>query len=243
MAKKGGAPTKSEVLTQISKDTGLSRKQVGGVFDSLGGVIKKSLQERRSVHDPGTVEAEGRQEARHEGTRRGEPVHRREDDVQGQAREQEGSRAAVEDPQVDGQFIRRLSARAARYALQLRFSHIDPENATRSSGSLLFLSARVRMKSDGLRADRAAGRERNGPLPAEHGSGAAVRLGRARNVSPPNRARNCGSMTSSASPCTISHGHDGAAFPHIEERDTRGDQHQAFGVRTRGRAHRNRSAE
>jgi nucleoid DNA-binding protein len=44
MAKKGGAPTKSEVLTQISKDTGLSRKQVGGVFDSLSGVIKKSLR-------------------------------------------------------------------------------------------------------------------------------------------------------------------------------------------------------
>ncbi|HXZ59396.1 MAG TPA: HU family DNA-binding protein [Steroidobacteraceae bacterium] len=44
MAKKGGAPTKSEVLTHISKETGLSRKQVGGVFDSLGGVIKKSLR-------------------------------------------------------------------------------------------------------------------------------------------------------------------------------------------------------
>jgi DNA-binding protein HU-beta len=44
MAKKGGAPTKSEVLTQISKDTGLSRKQVGGVFESLSGVIKKSLR-------------------------------------------------------------------------------------------------------------------------------------------------------------------------------------------------------
>src|SRR3954471_8328850 len=44
MAKKGGAPTKSEVLTQISKDTGLSRKQVGGGFDSLSGVIKKSLR-------------------------------------------------------------------------------------------------------------------------------------------------------------------------------------------------------
>jgi len=44
MAKKGGAPTKSEVLTQISKDTGLSRKQVGAVFHSLGGVIKKSLR-------------------------------------------------------------------------------------------------------------------------------------------------------------------------------------------------------
>ncbi len=44
MAKKGGAPTKSEVLTQISKDTSLSRKQVGAVFDSLSGVIRKSLR-------------------------------------------------------------------------------------------------------------------------------------------------------------------------------------------------------
>jgi DNA-binding protein HU-beta len=44
MAKKGGAPTKSEVLTHVSKETGLSRKQVGSVFDSLSGVIKKSLR-------------------------------------------------------------------------------------------------------------------------------------------------------------------------------------------------------
>jgi DNA-binding protein HU-beta len=44
MAKKNAAPTKSEVLMQISKDTGLSRKQVGEVFDSLGGVVKKSLK-------------------------------------------------------------------------------------------------------------------------------------------------------------------------------------------------------
>lgn len=44
MAKKGGAPTKSEVLVSISKDTGLSRKQISGVFDSLSGVIKKSLR-------------------------------------------------------------------------------------------------------------------------------------------------------------------------------------------------------
>jgi nucleoid DNA-binding protein len=44
MAKKGGAPTKSEILVQISKDTSLSRKQVGSVFDSLGSVIKKSLR-------------------------------------------------------------------------------------------------------------------------------------------------------------------------------------------------------
>ena len=44
MAKKGGAPTKSEVLAHICKDTGLSRKQVGSVFESLAGVIRKSLR-------------------------------------------------------------------------------------------------------------------------------------------------------------------------------------------------------
>ena len=44
MAKKGGAPTKSEVLAHICKDTGLCRKQVGSVFDSMAGVIKKSLR-------------------------------------------------------------------------------------------------------------------------------------------------------------------------------------------------------
>ncbi|HEY4213337.1 MAG TPA: HU family DNA-binding protein [Steroidobacteraceae bacterium] len=55
MAKKGGAPTKSEVLTQISKDTGLSRKQVGGVFDSLSGVIKKSLKSGGLFTIPGLL--------------------------------------------------------------------------------------------------------------------------------------------------------------------------------------------
>jgi DNA-binding protein HU-beta len=55
MAKKGGAPTKSEVLTQIAKDTGLSRKQVGGVFDSLGGVIKKSLRGNGLFTMPGLM--------------------------------------------------------------------------------------------------------------------------------------------------------------------------------------------
>ena len=44
MAKKSSAPTKSDILAAISKDTGLSKKQVSGVFDSLGTVIKKSLK-------------------------------------------------------------------------------------------------------------------------------------------------------------------------------------------------------
>ena len=44
MAKKSSAPTKSDILASISKDTGLSKKQVGSVFDSLGTVIKRSLK-------------------------------------------------------------------------------------------------------------------------------------------------------------------------------------------------------
>jgi nucleoid DNA-binding protein len=44
MAKKNAAPTKSEILAQIAKDTELSKKQVGAVFESLNGIIKKSLR-------------------------------------------------------------------------------------------------------------------------------------------------------------------------------------------------------
>jgi nucleoid DNA-binding protein len=44
MAKKNAAPTKSEILGQISKDTGLAKKQVADVMDSLSGVVKKSLK-------------------------------------------------------------------------------------------------------------------------------------------------------------------------------------------------------
>ena len=51
MAKKGGAPTKSEVLTQIAKDTGLSRKQV----DSLSAVIRKSLRSNGLFTVPGLM--------------------------------------------------------------------------------------------------------------------------------------------------------------------------------------------
>jgi nucleoid DNA-binding protein len=44
MAKKGGAPTKSEIVATICKDAELSRKQVSAVFESLNGIIKKSLR-------------------------------------------------------------------------------------------------------------------------------------------------------------------------------------------------------
>jgi nucleoid DNA-binding protein len=55
MAKKGGAPTKSEILAAISKDTDLSRKQVSGVFDSLATIIRKSLRSNGVVTLPGLL--------------------------------------------------------------------------------------------------------------------------------------------------------------------------------------------
>jgi nucleoid DNA-binding protein len=55
MPKKGAAPTKSEVLAQLSKDTGLSRKQVDSVFDSLNGIIRKSLRGAGVFTVPGLV--------------------------------------------------------------------------------------------------------------------------------------------------------------------------------------------
>jgi nucleoid DNA-binding protein len=53
MAKKSSAPTKSDILASISKDTGLSKKQVSAVFDSLNTVIKKSLKSNGLFTLPG----------------------------------------------------------------------------------------------------------------------------------------------------------------------------------------------
>ena len=55
MAKKNAAPTKSEILASISKETELSKKQVGAVFDSLSGAIKKSLRSHGLFTLPGLL--------------------------------------------------------------------------------------------------------------------------------------------------------------------------------------------
>jgi DNA-binding protein HU-beta len=55
MAKKGGAPTKSEIVAQICKDAELSRKQVAAVFESLNGQIKKSLRSGGLFTVPGLL--------------------------------------------------------------------------------------------------------------------------------------------------------------------------------------------
>jgi nucleoid DNA-binding protein len=40
------APTKSEIFASIAEDTGLTKKDVAAVFDSLAGQIKKNLAGR-----------------------------------------------------------------------------------------------------------------------------------------------------------------------------------------------------
>lgn len=42
------APTKSEIYAQIVEDTGLTRKDVAAVFESLNGQIKKNLGGRNA---------------------------------------------------------------------------------------------------------------------------------------------------------------------------------------------------
>src|SRR5262245_17196756 len=55
MAKKNGPPTKSDVVAQICEDAELSRKQVAAVFESLNGIIKKSLRGHGTFTLPGLL--------------------------------------------------------------------------------------------------------------------------------------------------------------------------------------------
>ena len=97
MAKKGGAPTKSEILRHISKDTELSRKQVGAVFDSLT-ADQKSLRSHGIVTLPGLLKLKVVKKPATK-AREGINPFTGKDDVQGQARQQESARAAAEEPQ------------------------------------------------------------------------------------------------------------------------------------------------
>ncbi|MCC5794230.1 MAG: HU family DNA-binding protein [Chromatiales bacterium] len=55
MAKSGRAPTKSEILNHIANDTGLTRKEIGAVFDSLNKVMRKSLRGNAEFTLPGLM--------------------------------------------------------------------------------------------------------------------------------------------------------------------------------------------
>lgn len=53
MAKKTSPPTKSDILTALAKDTGLSKRQLNEVFDSLNTIIRKSLRSNGVFTLPG----------------------------------------------------------------------------------------------------------------------------------------------------------------------------------------------
>lgn len=53
MAKKSAAPTKSQIVTTIAGQTDLTKKQVTAVFDSLNGVMRKSLRSAGTFTMPG----------------------------------------------------------------------------------------------------------------------------------------------------------------------------------------------
>jgi nucleoid DNA-binding protein len=55
MASNARAPSKSEVVAQLCKDAELSRKQVAAVFESLSGIIKKSLRSSGMFTLPGLL--------------------------------------------------------------------------------------------------------------------------------------------------------------------------------------------
>ena len=55
MAKKSAAPTKSEILANIAKETELTKKQVASVFDALSATIKKSLRSHSNFTMPGLL--------------------------------------------------------------------------------------------------------------------------------------------------------------------------------------------
>jgi nucleoid DNA-binding protein len=54
-AANGKAPSKGEILTSVAEETGLSRKQVSSVLDSLGQQIARSLGKK----GPGTFTVPG----------------------------------------------------------------------------------------------------------------------------------------------------------------------------------------
>jgi nucleoid DNA-binding protein len=55
MAKQSGAPSKSAILATISQETEVSRKQVNEVFETLHGIIRKSLRTHGVFTLPGLL--------------------------------------------------------------------------------------------------------------------------------------------------------------------------------------------
>ena len=107
MAKKNAAPTKSQVVSAVAgcdrsqQEAGRCRARIAHRPDEEG------AQGRWRLHAAGRLQDARRSQARHEGARRRESFHRREDDDQGQAGLEEGADPRPQEPERDGRLIRR----------------------------------------------------------------------------------------------------------------------------------------
>src|SRR4029450_5756763 len=94
MAKKNGAPSKSEIVAQICKDAELSRKQVAGVFESLNGIIKKGLRGNGMFTLPGLLKMKVVKKPATKARQGINPFTKEHDDVQGEAGVEEDSQGS-----------------------------------------------------------------------------------------------------------------------------------------------------
>ena len=102
-------PTKSEIYAKIVEDTGLTRKDVAAVFDSLNGQIKKNLGGRGAV---GTFTLPGLLKMRVVKKPQGrESLHRRGNDVQGKTGIESCQGVAAEGPEGHGLVFAALIAK------------------------------------------------------------------------------------------------------------------------------------
>ena len=81
------AATKAEIYAAIAEKTGLSKKEVAGVFDAMSELIGKELGKKGPglFVDPRPAQAQGRPQAGHQGQAGHQPLHQGADDDQGQA--------------------------------------------------------------------------------------------------------------------------------------------------------------
>jgi DNA-binding protein HU-beta len=107
MAKKSSAPTKSDILAAISKDTGLSKKQVSGVFDSLGTVIKKSLKSHGLFTLPGLAKMKVVKKPATKAREGVNPFTGEKMVFKAKPASKEGPRDAAQEPQGHGELSRR----------------------------------------------------------------------------------------------------------------------------------------
>src|SRR5258708_39439651 len=98
MAKKNAAPTKSEILATISKETELSKKQVGAVFDSLSASIKKSLRGHGLFSLPGLLRMKVGKKTATEAREGGNPFHGEKIVCKAKPTRKKGRIAGVKNP-------------------------------------------------------------------------------------------------------------------------------------------------